>query len=93
MKNNYYLFPDKGFYTEIKLEIILNNDSIAYENISFRIKDILGPIVKFNNQISESCTIKLSRKELKNTTLSLDFVNHLLDYKFTIEEFTIISLE
>ena len=92
-ENNYYLFPDKGLYTEVKLEITLNNDSIAYESISFRIKDIIGPIVKFNNQISESCIIELSRKELKNLTLSMDFLDHLLDYKFTIEEFTIISLE
>lgn len=92
-ENKYYLFPDKGLYTEVKLEITLNDDSIIYESISFRIKDIIGPIVKFNNQISESCTIELSRKELKNLTLSMDFVDHLLEYKFSIEEFTIISLE
>ncbi|NHN25579.1 hypothetical protein FIA58_007810 [Flavobacterium jejuense] len=91
-ENKYYLFPDKGLQTEVKLEITLNNDSIVYESIFFRIKDIRGPIVMINDNDCEGCLIELSRNDLKNATLSMDFADRLLDFEFTIKEFSIIPL-
>ena len=88
--NIYSIYPGQGKEVEIKLEITLENDSIVKESQFFKINELPILMGYINGQNCKSCIVELTKKELKDATITLGFPNTFLNYTFNVKGFTIV---
>lgn len=88
-EGKYYLSPGQGLFSNIKLEIELNDGTITTEEHSFRIKRMSSPIALINGENCSKCIVEMTKNEVKNAIISISFEDVLLDINFEIRSFYI----
>lgn len=86
----YTLSPGAGKEIIVKIEAIMQNDSVVIEEKIFRIKNIraLGAFV--NNSFCYNCILEFSKKDLETAEIELKIDDFFPDYKFyPLESFTV----
>ncbi|WP_031453828.1 GldM family protein [Flavobacterium chungangense] len=78
-EGKYYLSPGQGLYSIIKIDIILNDNSIISEEHKFRIKQINNPLATINEKSCyQKCILEMTRNELSNATIGFSLPQDLL---------------
>lgn len=96
IKGKYTISPGQGLETKVIVTIINLDDSISVEEHSFSIANIPMLLAKINNQNCYNCIVELSRKDIRNSIISIGINDFKFDLdfdgeSFQVNEFDIIS--
>ncbi|MCZ8196567.1 MAG: GldM family protein [Flavobacterium sp.] len=89
--NIYYLTPQAGATSVIKLTIIQNDDSVITEEHTFRILPISNPISTIDGRNCYNCIVEMTKEELMNAQINIKFEDYLFEVSsmFLITEFKV----
>lgn len=89
-EGKYQLLPGSGIESIIIIDIVLNDGSTKKEVHKFRIKNIPKAYGAINGLISHQSMILMSKEELKNATISIDFPKDFLyDLNINLKQFVV----
>lgn len=88
-EGKYYLSPGQGLFSNIKLEIELNDGTIKTEEHSFRIIGISSPIALINGENCSKCIVEMTKEELLDSEISIKIEDLLIDIKLEVSGFTV----
>lgn len=85
----YTLSPGAGKEIIVKIEAIMQDDSVVIEEKIFRIKNIGSLKAFLDGRNCNKCILEFSKKEIETTKIELRIEDFLQDVKFTLESFTV----
>lgn len=91
-KGKFFIAPGVGLEAKITVTIVNFDDSISYEEHSFKIENVPLILAKINNQNCANCIIELSKEEIKNAIISVGYNDFKIDLNseyFQVEEFLV----
>jgi hypothetical protein len=89
----YYISPGSGTEQKLILRFKDSKGEFITEEHLFKIQNVPSLLGYINNRNCESCTVNMTRKELKNAIISLKFPDVFLDINFNVTGFNIIPLK
>lgn len=85
----YNLSPGVGNEVKIKIEALMQNDSVVVEETVFRIKGIGSLKAYVDGRNCFGCILEFSKKDLNKASIELKIDDFLYDVKFKLESFTV----
>lgn len=87
----YIVKPGIGIEMIVKVEMILNDNSLVVEEHKYQIKGLPAPIGTLNNEYSTRGEIKFTKKEFKDAEIGIKFIDFLPNIQFKTISFLITS--